>query len=106
MDFLRRRRDEEWTPSYAGKASRMDFLLPGLETVVETKKTRPTLTAGALGDELFIDIARYQQHPQCRKLLCFVYDPDGYIDNPRSVETDLSKKHGELSVRVMIRPRL
>jgi hypothetical protein len=34
-------REEEWTPSYAGGASRMDFLLPELETVVEIKKTRP-----------------------------------------------------------------
>jgi hypothetical protein len=98
-------RDEEWTPSYAGKASRMDFLLPELETVVEAKKTRPSLTAGVLGDELLIDIARYQQHPKCKKLYCFVYDPDGYIANPRGVELDLSKQHGELSVRVMIMPR-
>jgi hypothetical protein len=98
-------RDEEWTPSYAGKASRMDFLLPELVTVVEAKKTRPSLTKGVLGDELLIDIARYQHHPRCRKLYCFVYDPDGHIANPRGVETDLSKTHGELTVRVMIRPR-
>jgi hypothetical protein len=32
-------RKEEWTPSYAGGASRMDFLLPEIETVVETKMT-------------------------------------------------------------------
>jgi hypothetical protein len=98
-------RDEVWTPSYAGKASRTDFLLPEFETVVEAKKTRPSLTAGPLGDELLIDIARYQQDTQCRKLFCFVYDPDGYINNPRGVETDLSKQHGKLSVRVMIMPR-
>lgn len=33
-------RDEEWTPSYAGGASRMDFLLPDEQTVLEVKKTR------------------------------------------------------------------
>ncbi|KKM18019.1 hypothetical protein LCGC14_1669940, partial [marine sediment metagenome] len=37
-------RDEEWTPSYAGGASRVDFLLPEIETVVEVKKTRATLS--------------------------------------------------------------
>jgi hypothetical protein len=98
-------RDEEWTSSYAGKASRMDFLLPGLKTVVEAKKTRPSLTAGVLGNELLVDIARYQKHPQCRQLFCFVYDPDGHINNPRGVEADLSKQHSDLSVRVMIMPR-
>ena len=33
-------RKEEWTPSYAGGASRMDFLLPEVEAVVEIKMTR------------------------------------------------------------------
>jgi hypothetical protein len=59
-----------------------------------------------LGEELIVDIAKYQNHPQCRKLLCFVYDPDGTISNPRGVETDLSKQHDKLTVRVMIVPRL
>jgi hypothetical protein len=36
-------RQEEWTPSYAGGASRIDFLLREIETVVEIKKTRPSL---------------------------------------------------------------
>lgn len=31
-------RPEEWTPSYAGKSSRTDFLLPEIDPVVETKK--------------------------------------------------------------------
>lgn len=37
-------RKEEWSPSYAGGASRMDFLLPEVETVVEIKMMRPSLT--------------------------------------------------------------
>jgi hypothetical protein len=99
-------RKEEWTPSYAGGSARMDYLLPKLQTAVEVKKTRPTLTSRTLGEELIIDIAKYQNHPQCRKLLCFVYDPEGIISNPRSVETDLNRQHDNLAVRVMIVPRL
>jgi REase_DpnII-MboI len=83
----------------------MDYLLPELETAVEVKKTRPTLTARDVGEELIVDIKKYQEHPRCRKLVCFVYDPDGFISNPRGVEADLSKQHDKLAVRVMIRPR-
>jgi hypothetical protein len=80
----------------------MDYLLPELQTAVEVKKARTGLAARGVGEELIIDIAKYQSHPQCRKLLCFVYDPDGIISNPRGVEADLSKQHDKLAVLVMI----
>jgi hypothetical protein len=105
MIFFNDIRKEEWTPSYAGGASRMDYLLLEIETAVEVKKSRLSLTAKKLGDELLIDIAKYQKHPQCRKLVCFVYDPEGIITNPRGVEADLSKQHDKLTVRVMIVPK-
>jgi len=97
-------RKEEWTPSYAGKSSRMDFLLKDCKTVVEVKKTRATLTGKEIGTQLIEDIARYAVHPDCDTLLCFVYDPDGYIDNPRGLENDLSKDTDGVKVRVFIRP--
>ena len=98
-------RKEEWVPSYAGAATKMDFLLPKLETAIEVKKARPNLTTRELGEQLLVDIAKYQKHPNCRKLFCFVCDPDGLISNPRDVEADFNKQHGELTVRVMIMPR-
>lgn len=97
-------RPEEWTPSYAGGASRMDFLLPEIEAVVEIKKSRPGLGAKELGEQLIIDIAKYKQHPSCRTLFCFVYDPDGRITNPRGIENDLNATQDELTVRVLIAP--
>jgi hypothetical protein len=97
-------RAEEWTPSYAGKASRMDFLLKQERIVVEIKKTRQGLDAKELGSQLIEDIARYQAHPDCEALVCFVYDPDGRISNPRGIENDLRKKEGDLFVEVLIRP--
>jgi len=84
-------RPEEWTPSYAGGASRIDFRLPELETVVEIKKTRPSLSTRELGDQLIVDIAKYKTHPNCRNIFCLVYDPDHIIKNPRGVENDLLK---------------
>lgn len=97
-------RPEEWTPSYAGRASRMDFLLPEIEAVVEIKKSRPGLGARELGEELIVDISKYKKHPSCRTLFCFVYDPDGRINNPRGIENDLNAKQEELTVRVLIAP--
>src|SRR5215472_13480956 len=47
-------RPEEWTPSYAGKSSRVDFLLKREEVVVEIKKTRQGLTERQIGDELIV----------------------------------------------------
>jgi len=97
-------RPEEWTPSYAGGSSRMDFLLPEIEAVVEIKKTRPGLDARELGEQLIIDIAKYKQHTSCRTLFCFVYDPDGRITNPRGIENDLNATQEDLTIRVLIAP--
>jgi hypothetical protein len=98
-------RPEEYTPSYAGGASRIDFLLKREKILVEVKKTRPDLRAREVGNELLIDIARYRSHPDCKRLVCFVYDPDHLINNPRGVEDDLrSQSTPEMSVQVYIRP--
>lgn len=97
-------RPEEWTPSYAGTSSRQDFLLKNEKTVIETKKTREGLGNRELANELIVDIARYTAHPDCQKLICFVYDPENRIKNPRGFENDLRKDTDELNVVVYIRP--
>lgn len=98
-------RPEEYTPSYAGKATRMDFLLPEEKLVVEVKKTRGGLGAGEVGTQLIEDIARYKTHPDCSTLICFVYDPDGHIKNPRGFERDLNSADDGLVVRVLVTPK-
>jgi REase_DpnII-MboI len=95
-------RPEEVTPSYAGKSARMDFLLPVERTVLEVKKTRAALGKAEVGSQLIEDIARYKQHPGCKRLICFVYDPENRIQNPRGLEGDLSKMHDGLDVKVII----
>jgi hypothetical protein len=98
-------RPEEWTPSYAGGGSRMDFLLKPEQIVVEVKKTRSGLGASELGEQLIVDIQKYKRHPDCKTLVCFVYDPEGQIDNPRGIENDLSGDKEGLTVRVIITPK-
>lgn len=84
-------RPEEWTPSYAGGSARMDFLLKEEQIVVEAKMTRAGLGAKEASEQLIIDAARYSGHPDCKTLVCFVYDPTSLIKNPRGVERDLTR---------------
>ena len=98
-------RPEEWTPSYAGSTARTDFLLPQIDTFVEVKKTRKGLDAKTIGEQLIIDIERYQNHPQCRRLVCFVYDQEGRIANPKGLENDLVSRNRDIEVQVWIRPQ-
>jgi hypothetical protein len=98
-------RAEECTPSYAGKAARMDFLLKEASIVIEAKMTRKGLGAKEVGEQLIVDIARYKSHPSCKALYCLVYDPEHRVANPRGLETDLSKKSDGLDVKVFIVPR-
>ena len=97
-------RPEEWTPSYGGGANRIDFLLKDDEIAIEVKMTRDGLKDKELGEQLIIDIAKYQSHPNCKQLYCFIYDPEGIIRNPRGLEKDLEKIGGGFPVRVFVRP--
>jgi hypothetical protein len=97
-------RPEEYTPSYAGKSSRLDFLLKRESIVVEAKMTRTGLGVKEVSSQLIEDIERYRAHPDCKALICFVYDPGGMIANPRGIESDLNRDEGPFPVRVLIRP--
>lgn len=95
-------RAEEYTPSWAGKAARMDFFLKGKSIVIEAKMTRQGLGAKELGDQIAIDILRYQSHPGCKMLFCLVYDPEHHVKNPRGIERDLSRQIDAFGVKVCI----
>jgi hypothetical protein len=97
-------RREEYTPSYAGGNSRIDFLLKKEKTAIESKKTRKGLDSKKIGEELIVDTRRYQEHQDVSNLYCFVYDPEGRIKNPRGLETDLSGKQDRLNVIVIVAP--
>lgn len=98
-------REEEYTPSYAGGNARIDFLLAEHGIAVEVKRTRDTLRSREIGQELLVDIKRYAAHPSVRALVCFVYDPDGFIKNVRGLVGDLEKCSSDaLSVRALVAP--
>lgn len=104
--FFKDIRAEEWTPSYAGEASRMDFFLKPEGIAFELKMTRAGLDGKKVGQELIVDTAHYAQYPHCNTLFCFVYDPDLRINNPVGLERDLAKNQGKLSVKVVVAPKI
>lgn len=61
--------------------------------VIEVKKTRQGLGDKELGDQLIIDVDRYKVHPDCKRLICFVYDVEGRIGNPNGLMADLNNQH-------------
>jgi REase_DpnII-MboI len=100
-------RDEEWTPSYGSKSARIDFVIADTKTATELKRAR---AKQQIDDELTIDIARYAKKPDVNRLVCFVYDPDGFLTRDAAqIEKDLSghRTHDgcDLDVIVLIRPK-
>ena len=63
------------------------------------------MTDKEVGDQLIIDVDRYKVHQDCKKLICFVYDPEGRIGNPEGIMRDLNKQH-EGFVEVIIEPNM
>jgi hypothetical protein len=99
-------RPEEYTPSYAGKSTRMDFLLPEHKTVVELKFVRDVTHGKHVGQELQIDIGHYRQHPHCDRLWCVVFDQSNCLPNRDGLIRDLQGVHRQddkaVDVKVMV----
>ncbi|MGB3243271.1 MAG: hypothetical protein WBB25_01950 [Sulfitobacter sp.] len=99
-------RPEEFTPSYAGSSTRMDFLLPDYKLVIETKIVRNKQHGMKIGDELIIDIDHYRMHPECKILWCVIYDPSNFIQNVGGLIGDLSgvsqNSKGKLTTSVLV----
>ena len=96
---------DEWTPSYSSGAPRTTFLMNDSRMAVIVKKTRPGLTANDLTDQLRIDAEQYRSHDRCALLLCFIYDPEGRIGNPRGLEANLTSVSDSFVIDVLVTPK-
>jgi hypothetical protein len=85
-------RPEDYVPSKGGRNSRVDFVIPEVGVVIETKMTRPGLNALKVSEELLIDSGRYPNHPDCDAIIALVYDPNHRITNPKGLERDLTMR--------------
>lgn len=85
-------RREEYTPSQGGKSNRFDILLRQDKVGLEIKMTRKGLIKESqVADQIILDIPRYKTHPNCSYLICFVYDPEAYLNNPKGLEADINE---------------
>jgi REase_DpnII-MboI len=96
---------DEWTPDYAEGAPRKTFLLNHGRLAIVVKKTRPGLNTKELADQVKTDAARYSVRNRCATLLCFIYDPEGRIGNPRGLEADLTSVSDQFTVDVLVTPK-
>lgn len=96
---------DEWTPSYSSGTPRTALLLNDGRLAVIVKKTRPGINAKDLSDQLQIDAERYRSHGRCTTLLCFVYDPEGRIGNPRGLEASLASVSKSFVIDVLVAPK-
>jgi hypothetical protein len=96
---------DEWTPAYTAGASRTTFLLDHDRLAIVVKKTRTGLNRKDLLEQIRADVERYRSRGPCTHLLCFIYDPDGRIGNPRGLETELSSTSEHFTVDVVVAPK-
>lgn len=98
-------RAEEYSPSHGGSASRIDFLLKEEQLGIEVKYANSSNAEKELKNQLSEDKEHYKAHPDCEKLICFVYDPEFALENPSGFEKDLSSPSGTLETTVVVSPK-
>ena len=96
---------DEWTPAYSNGESRTTFLLDHDRLAIVVKKTRAGLSRKDLTDQVRTDAERYRARGRCTQLLCFVYDPEGRIGNPRGLENELTSTSEHFTVDVIVAPK-
>ena len=83
-------RREEWTPSMAGNAKRVDLAVPSAGLLIEAKFVRSPSHGRKIADELRIDIESYHSHPYCETIFALVWDAAGHLPDPIQIERELS----------------
>ena len=96
---------DEWTPSYSNGAPRTTYLLDHDRLAIVVKKTRTGLSRKDLADQVCADVERYRNRGRCAHLLCFIYDPEGRIGNPRGLESELCTTSEHFAVDVVVAPK-
>lgn len=89
----------------AGGQGRIDLLIEREQLAVTVKKTRQGLGAKEITEEVAQDVQRYATRPDVTTVLCFVYDPEGRIGNPRKREAELKTVRDGCIFEVLIAPK-
>ena len=99
---------EEYTRIHAGGAKRIDIVIPHISTVIEIKYVRSIQHGKKVADELRIDFESYHTHPDCKKLIAYVWDPNQRLIDRANFINDLRglrvKGASKFSVDVIVKP--
>ena len=96
---------EEWAPGYADGARRTSYLLDWDRVVVVVKQTKSGISTKDLAEQVKSDAAHYATRPNGITLVCFIYDPEGRVGNPRGLEADLTSVSDTYMVEVIVAPK-
>lgn len=98
-------REEEWSPSVGGSASRCEFFIKPLRTMIELKYVRKTSDTGKIKKELANDFVDYGANQEVDRLVCLVYDPGNHLKNATGFQSDLSgSRTGLKEIKVVVSP--
>lgn len=101
-------RIEEHTRIHAGGAKIIDIVIPRISTVIEVKYVRNPQHAKEVANELRIDFESYHIHQDCKTLIAYVWDPNGYLVDRSNFINDLrglrAKGESRFKVEVMVKP--
>ncbi|MEW5928871.1 MAG: hypothetical protein AB1941_15530 [Gemmatimonadota bacterium] len=99
---------EEYTRLHAGSSKRIDIVIPRISTLIEVKFVRSVQHAKKVADELRIDFESYHVHPNCKKLIAYIWDPTSLLLDRSNFINDLrglrTKGNSTFTVEVMIKP--
>lgn len=96
---------EDWCPGDGSETGRRSFHLHHKRVTVAAKKTRAGVTARDLAEQVKRESARHSVRGDCRLFLCFIYDPEGRIGNPRGFESDLTTVSDSYTLEVIVAPK-
>lgn len=99
-DIVVETRPSDYDETYADT----DYLLYEGRVVVTLKQTLSDRPKRDIGEELLSVVRHYQNHPHCRDLVCFVYDPEFRISKPHDLEKALSELKFGIQVKTIVRP--
>jgi hypothetical protein len=89
------------TPSYAAD-TRTDYLVGSEPIALTVKLIGSGVAMHELEREIDEDSAYYQARPGCDRLAVLLYDPEGRLHDPPSIESRWSGKAGATEVRCIV----
>lgn len=95
---------EVWIPGEGSTGDRSMLLLGRGQVGLLLKKTRMGWGEKEFCAEVRNDHARLSSHPTCRAVFYFVYDPEGRIENPKDLESRLSRTSRHPFLQILIAP--